>query len=47
MKFLTAVVTVFALVGFGGAALADCAQHAKMNETTAQQDKAPAWPRAS
>jgi len=47
MKFLTAVVTIFALAGFGGAALADCAQHAKMKETTAQQDKTPAWPPAS
>lgn len=38
MKTLAALVTALALLGFGGAAFAECAGHMKTGET-AQNDK--------
>jgi hypothetical protein len=45
MKFLTAVLTVLALAGFGGAAFAACDGHA--GKTAAQQEKPPVLPPAT
>ena len=39
MKILAALVTALTLVGFGGAAYADCAGHMKPASETAQSGK--------
>ena len=39
MKLLAAVVTALTLLGFAGAAVAQCAGHAKPAGETAQKDK--------